>query len=169
MRDLYNIGKITGTFGLKGYLKIIENSNLNVDWNRVKEIYIFGINDKFIIENINTSKNTLKIKVKDIDDIQAAEQLVGRTIYVEEIPEIPLDKNEFLIKDLISCDVEFDKIYIGKVKDVNFQPKSEILIVVNSNEEEAMIPFIKEYIDYVDILNKKIYLKNIISGLIPWL
>ena len=56
---------------------------------------------------------------------------------------------------------------IGRVSNV-INGTSQDIIVISHNDNEAMIPFVKEFFSNVDIENNKIEI-NSIEGLIPWL
>ena len=77
-------------------------------------------------------------------------------------------ENEFFWFDLISCEVFEDDLKLGKVKDIHRYPLNDYLevetdfnLVERKLPKNFLIPHIfGDFIDKVDIENKKIFVKN---------
>ncbi len=126
------------------------------------------------IENIRNidlhAKNGAIAKFKGIEDRNSAEEVRGYNLLrgVEHSPS--LSEGEFWIDDLIGCSVYNDiKNYIGEVIDVTQNMANDNILIkkdINSveiagiKEKEFFIPLIDDYIDHIDITEKKIFLKK---------
>lgn len=121
------------------------------------------------------SKKTKKsefslIKFKNVDDRNAAENLRGKNIYrkEEDTPELGVD--HYWQDDLIGCLVYTNGgQHIGRVIDVLENLANNVIVVKVEGkkaeeiirQEQILVPFVRDYIDKVDIKNSKIQIKNI--------
>ena len=85
----------------------------------------------------------------------------GEDVFIKK-EDIKVD--DYFDEDLIDLEVFSKDKYIGKVKSILKGVKNDNLIVDN-NGIKNLIPNIKEFIEKVDLENKKIYIKEI-EGLI---
>ena len=156
-----SIGKIMNFFGIKGEAKV-GYSNLN-QIKSAKKIHMKDSDSKELeIENIRFSKNFAIVKFKGINDINSLIQYKGQRIFIskEELSK-KLEKDEFLIDDLIGCAVfESDK-KIGTVESVSSSSGQDILNIKNTLGQIKQVPFVNEFFPDVDIKNKKIAIKPI--------
>ena len=77
-----------------------------------------------------------------------------------------LEKDEFLIQDLIGCAVfNTENEKIGTVTNISTNSSQDLLNIKNLIGQEFLVPFVKEFFPDVDIKNKKITIKPI-EGLI---
>ena len=97
---------------------------------------------------------------KDINEVQ---KYVGMSLYVD-IDEVR-EEGEIYYDDLIDCKVIVNNEVIGIVTDVMEVPQGEILRVKKQNGKTALIPYVDEFIENVDI-NKKEIVVNPIEGLL---
>ena len=73
-----------------------------------------------------------------------------------------LDKNEFLIRDLIGCVVyNENNEKIGEVTDISNNSSTDLLNIKNTIGKIDIVPFVDEFFPVVDIENKKIIIKPI--------
>lgn len=111
------------------------------------------------------------IKFKGIDSRNNAENLKGKSIF-RSIKDSPmLKKNQYWIDDIAGCVVYTkDDIIIGTVIDVEKFAANDNLVIKVENKnlniectdnDTFYIPVIEDYIESVDLKNKKIILKKI--------
>ena len=77
-----NIGRIVKPQGLKGEVKLQLSTNNLAVFNNLKEIYIGNSSAK--IEHLRLKGNFVYIKLKGIDDIDKAELLRGKEVYIDK-------------------------------------------------------------------------------------
>ena len=75
-----------------------------------------------------------------------------------------LNKDEYLNSDLVGLNVYVDNKNIGIVKRIDKYPAHDI-IVIKGISREYMVPYVKEFVNEIDLGNKKIIINNI-EGLI---
>ena len=148
------LGKIVNTHGLKGEIRIISDF-------KYKD-YVFKINNpvyinnkKNLIKSYRKHKNYDMIVLDGIDSIDLALDVKGLNIYV--------DRNDYnfplLNEDLIGLAVYNNEEYKGKVVEILKGVKYDLLVI--EGIKKHMVPNIPEFIEKVDLNNKKIFIKYI--------
>ena len=150
--DYIVVGKILNTHGIKGWL-IIKSYTYPIE--NVFE-YNLSINKENVIQRLKISEHRflpkkIIIKIESTDTINDAEQYVKHDIFVLK-KDLPVtDGNEYYWHQLIGRQVfNENNLKIGFVKSI-FSTKSNDVLVINKhlegkNEEEILIPFIKDYV-----------------------
>ena len=171
------IGIIGKAYGLKGEVVI----KLLTDYpNTIKRgmplFFDESCAEKIEVENIKcleskSSKDFFIIKFWGINKRDLAEELKGRYVFRSGKNMPLLKKNQYWIDDIIGCRVyAADDTFIGVVLDVEKHVSNDNLIVKLENdkldikgikEDVFYIPVIKDYIEFIDLDNKRIVLKRI--------
>ena len=174
-KDLRIVGIISKPHGIHG--EVILNLITDYPYSIAKGtiLYTDDENEKYFevesIRNIDLNiKNSAIIKFKNIENRDDARKIKGLNLFRDESFAPILQEEEFWIDDLIGCSVYTkENGYIGKVKDVAQNLANDnILIKRDANsiaingikDSEFFIPLIDEYIDSIDIKEKKIILKK---------
>ena len=110
-----------------------------------------------IINSYRVHKNYDMVTFKNINDINLVLPYKGENIYIKRSD---INSDIYLLEDLIGLDVYDNEKLIGNVDDILKNKLYDILVVGKS-----MIPNIPEFIEKIDIINKRINIKNI-KGLI---
>lgn len=133
------IGKISGCFGVKGWLKIFSYSNPRDNITTYKSWII----DNKIFDSVQAKKQGKLIvaKLEGIDDKDTALAMIGQKIEIDTQQLVQLNKNEFYWRDLIGLDV-------SNTKDVNFGTLESILetgahnVIFVKGNRQRVIPFL---------------------------
>lgn len=92
-----------------------------------------------------------------IDDRTVAEQLKGIELSADVDPlELPDDPDEFYDHQLIGLKVLHSGEIIGQVDQVLHLPAQDLLAVIKSDGSEVLIPFVKQIVPEVDLVNKNL-------------
>lgn len=160
MNYLY-IGKLVNTHGIKGKVRLLSKFRYK-DKVFVKgfKVYVGKDKEEFEIEKYRVHKNFDMLVFKDNYDINKVEYLKGSLVYINK-DDLHLDDDTFLSIDLIGFNVIIDNKNIGIIKEVLDTPANEVLVLDNN----VMIPYVKDFIDNINIKEKIITIKNI-KGLI---
>lgn len=160
MNYLY-IGKLVNTHGIKGEVRLLSKFRYK-DKVFVKgfKVYVGKDKEEFEIEKYRVHKNYDMLVFKDNYDINKVEYLKGFLVYINK-DDLHLDDDTFLSIDLIGFNVIIDNKNIGIIKEVLDTPANEVLVLDNN----VMIPYVKDFIDNINIKEKTITIKNI-KGLI---
>lgn len=162
MEKKYYIGEIVNTQGIKGEIRVVLFEGYDNNFENFKFFYIDG--EKYEIEKFRFKKNLLILKLKGLDDINDAELLIKKKLYLFK-NDIKLEDNEFLIDEVIGFDVYYNDDKIGIIKDIDLKSTSQGVIVIGNGKETFMVPLHLNFIKKRDMENKCMYLKNI-EGLI---
>ena len=158
-----SIGKITNFFGIKGEAKVgYDNEN---QIKKAKVVYMLDDKSKaeLKIKSIRFHKNFAIMKFEEIDDINDLLQFKGQRLFVEKQAALKqLEKDEYLIQDLIGCIVYDEKgEKLGEVVNISTNSSQDLLNIKNGFGQISLVPFVNEFFPNVDIKNKKIIIKPI--------
>lgn len=152
-KEYLECGKIINTHGIAGAVKL-------ECWCDSPEV-LAGLKRLFLAEGqgykeykVLTSsvfKSFVIAKLGCIADIDAAQTLVGQTVYACR-GEIALDEGDNFIADLIGLEVKdaSDGHVYGRLKDVINAGASDIY-VIETPEGERMMPAVDEFVNKIDL------------------
>ncbi|ANE74522.1 ribosome maturation factor RimM [Dickeya solani] len=159
------LGKMGSTYGIKGWLRVFSSTE---DAESIFDYQPWFIRNKGLwqpieIESWRHHNQDLVIKIKDIDDRDAANLLTNCEIVVDSAQLPELGEDDYYWKDLIGCDVVTVGGYeLGKVIDM-METGSNDVLVVRANLKDAygvkerLIPFLTEQvIKHVDLSTHRI-------------
>ncbi len=156
------VGKIVGTFGIKGELKLYSESDFieerltpgNVLYLKRKETF-----EPVIIDKARLHKNNYMISINGYTNINDVLEYVGLSLYVDTEKAKPLNEGEYYCDELIGLDVfNQNQELIGKVIDVLEIPTYKLL-EVKDNKKIFLVPFIDEFI--LEVEEDKIIIEEI--------
>ena len=157
----FYVGKIVKTHGLKGEVTLrIDNEQ----FDEIEELnyFLLDINDKLIpyfVENITFHSNKSFVLFQDLKTLEAANQLVGKSVYLplDLLPE--KEGNDFYSHDVVDfLVIDEEKGELGKVQEIIEYP-TQSLIQILINGKEVLIPIHDDIIQDVNREEKKIYIK----------
>lgn len=160
---LISIGKILNFHGIKGEVKMGFTAGKENVIKSLKKAYLF-VDDKKIeldVEYVRFHKNAALIKFKQLGSINDVMQYKGLLVHIyEEDLKSSLEKDEYLISDLIGMDVfDTEGNNIGVVDVVGENKASNLICVKKPDLRTFMVPFVKELVPIVDLQNNKIVVK----------
>lgn len=158
------IGEIISTHGLKGELKIRSDFRYKESiFKKGFKLYINNRKEEVEINSYRKYKGFDVVTFVDRLDINDVLGFKGEKAYINK-DDLVLNENEFLDDQLIGLNCYDQKDLIGEVIEIINNGATDIF-VVNKNDKNYFIPYVKEFIDKIDIENKIIYINNI-KGLI---
>lgn len=96
------------------------------------------------------------LKLAGYDDVDTAKELVGFEFAVPESERVPLPEDQYYDWELEGCTVEVGNENIGKVKSVLKTGGAEILVVVDEENREQLIPLVDSIVVEIDPAGKRI-------------
>ena len=148
------IGKLVNTHALKGEVKIISNFEYK-DKAFVKGKHFYIDNEKVTINSYRHHKIFDMVTFKEYDYINDVLKFKGKKVYMDK-EELDLKKDDLLFSDYIGLDGYYNDKFIGKISDIIVNNGYKLFYVSGK-----YIPFNKEFIENVDIKNKKIIFKGV--------
>ena len=157
-KGYYLLGKIIRTHGYKGGLKAILDVDQPAEYSKLDMIFIEikGQLIPWMIENIHMENNKANLKLTDLNDMESAEKMVGKFIYlpVELLPK--LTGKKFYYHEVTGFRV-FDKNHgnLGVVDRIVELPNNP-LFAISNGQKEILLPVSDEIILRVDRRKKQI-------------
>ncbi|MDD2897577.1 MAG: ribosome maturation factor RimM [Desulfuromonadaceae bacterium] len=152
------VGKITGTHGIKGLLKVYSYSG-NIDSLQSAEtVFLKGKDGRFSeypIKSVTAHAGGFILGLGDFSDINQVLTFSGSELCLK-LSQLPVPgDNEYYWRDLIGLTVHTDQgIELGTLVDI-FETGSNDIYVVRGTSKEYLIPAIADVITHVDIAGKK--------------
>jgi len=136
--------------GIKGEVKAKYFPDQFADTSVVREAVVGG--KTMTVEKLRLDGNFIIIKLKGVDDRNAAELLRGQEVYVDEKNRPQLGEDRFYISDVIGCKLFADGNELGVVTDVIQNGGADIWEV--GGEKPFMFAYVEGVIIKYDIPNK---------------
>jgi 16S rRNA processing protein RimM len=166
----FEIGKVAGTHGIKGTLRVFPTTQDPARFELLKEVIIDlnGKRETLNILKVSYQKNMVLLTVKEIDDINEAEKYKNATILIPEEKALPLGENEYYTRDLYDMEVyTTDNEFLGTIIDILVTGANDVYVVKkpgNPEEKELLLPAIKDVVLSVSVADKKMIV-NLLGGL----
>lgn len=158
------IGTIVNTHGLKGEVKVLASTDFKEERYDPNNTVYVKIGDAFQpmkVKKYRIHKGFDLLTFEGLEDINLVEKYLKCDIYSEDFPVENLQNNEFHVNDLLDLDVIQNEIVRGKVKSITTFPQGDYLVVLTMENTSKLVPFRDEFVEKVDIDEKKIYIKDI--------
>jgi 16S rRNA processing protein RimM len=152
MNKYLECGTITNTHGIDGAVKSLSWCNSPEVLASFPAVYTeqLGVYRKLSVKSASVYKNMVIFTFDEVDSVEKATKLKGRTIYADR-EDFNLQEGEYFLADLIGLDVidaNTEKLY-GKVEGVNTNA-SQVLYEVKTELGIRLLPavdaFIKEIV-----------------------
>ncbi len=147
------IGYISRTHSFKGEIQISLDKKI-VSLTRGDFVFI-KIEGHFIpykIENLKGKQDEPVLTLEFITDYDTAYTLVGKEIYADIEEQLEDAEITFIGFDLVDKQLST----IGTIKDIMEMPQ-QIMLVVDYNDKECYIPLAEDFIDYISLETKEIW------------
>ena len=162
-KDWLVIGIITSSHGVEGKLNIKSLSDFRERFTQPGKRWIQKHDEEPILYNLisgfqKPGKDSFIISLEGITNRDAADNL-RKCKFLVRSNDIPkLKNNEFHLNQLHDLDV---KLYIdseikiiGRVVDLITENNNLLVIKLNQNNKNVLVPFVKEIVTTIDIKNK---------------
>lgn len=168
--ELLTSGKIIDVFSLDGTFKVLSSTKFGKErYQKGNKIFLVSQDGEEVIEvTVESYRKNGEIDYIKTSEFNSKEQSLekrGFFVKVKKDNSI-LSKGEFFYCDLENCDVyDENGKCIGKVKKVEEYPAQITLRVRHTSGKDFFVPYIKEFIKDVDIVNHKIVI-NFMEGML---
>ena len=151
-KEYLECGKIVSTHGVAGELKVQPWCDSPSDLEKIKKMYLDDKGKVSIDTVVRPHKNMVLIKVQGITNIEQAQQMRGKILYIHR-NDMALEDGEFFIQDILGLtviDVDTKDVY-GKIVDVTQTGANDVYHIEFANGDIKLIPVIDEVIISTDI------------------
>ena len=161
--DWLLIGIITSSHGVSGKLNIKSLSDFKERFTKPGRRWIQKNNEEPIPYKLlsgfqKPGKDSFIISLEGIQDRNEADNLKQYKLLVKSNDMPQLKENEFHLNQLLDLEVKLyveNKIeVIGKVVDLITENNNLIVVRLNQNNRNVLIPFVKEIVTTIDKKNK---------------
>ncbi|MDD5944433.1 MAG: ribosome maturation factor RimM [Clostridia bacterium] len=167
MDSYFEIGKIAGTHGIKGTLKVFPTTDTPERFELLKEVILDVNNEKKVckIAKVAYHKNFVLLTLKEYNDINQVEGFKNGRILIPESEALPLEENEYYTRDLYDMEVYTeDNEYLGRLNEVYTTGANDVYGVVDKEGKELLLPAIKQCILNVNVPERKMTVR-LLEGL----
>lgn len=147
MEDMFRVGVIASTHGLKGEVKVFPTTDDKNRFKSLRKCYIRTKNGDIEVEKASCKffKNMAILSFKGYEDINLIEKYKGCDLYVDREDAVPLSEGEYYIADVIGADiVDEDKNKIGTLEEVMQTGANDVFVVKTVDGGELLIPVISD-------------------------
>lgn len=168
MQDLFRVGVIANTHGVRGEVKVFPTTDAPERFKKLKNVILDAKREKITLEiqEAKFFKNLVILKFKGIDNINDIEKYKGCDLLVTRENATPLNEGEYYIADLLEMVVvDEDGNELGAMYDVLQTGANDVFVVkLNNSEKELLLPNIPDCVLNVDTNEKKITV-HVMDGL----
>lgn len=158
-KEFLEIGKVVGTHGVRGMVRIQPWSDDGEFLTGFKKFYLDNGKTKIEMSKIAPHGNVVIAAVKGVDSIEDAENLRGQVLYIKR-DDAHLPEGRYFVSEIIGTqvfDADTDKI-LGVLSEVSPTGANDVWHI-KSGDKEYLVPAIPDVIVNVDIDNDKIIIR----------
>jgi 16S rRNA processing protein RimM len=159
-KNLVSCGKVLKPHGLKGELCIALYADSPFFLDSLGRLYLQKEGQKprpFRLLSWRPHQNKVLVFFENIIGRDQAEEWRGAEVLVREKDLPPKDEGEVYLYELLDCRVYLpDGGFLGVLKDVQVHSGSEVWVIITDNEEEVLFPANEEFVEDVDLTQKRI-------------
>lgn len=165
--ECYQLGYVIRKHGLDGAVNIHLDVDNPESYKNLESVFV-EINQKlvpFFIEDIQIKNNKAVVYFEDVADVEAAESLKSKALYLPLSVLPPLGKGQFYYHEVMGYSMhDQQQGLVGVLKDIYESPKQD-LMSVDCKGKEVLVPVTDDIITSVDHEAAIIYV-NLPEGLL---
>lgn len=163
--EYVKIGKIVNTHGIKGELRI--RSDFEYKDRVFKKGFILYIGNEKNKEEINTYRHHKEFEMVtfiEYNNINQVLKYLKEDVFINK-DDLNLNSDEYLEEELIGFSVVENEQKVGEVIDIKKTSPTNKIMEITYNGKKVLLPYHKDFIQKLDLQNKKIEVK-LIKGMI---
>ncbi|AJE04176.1 ribosome maturation factor RimM [Geobacter pickeringii] len=153
-KELLLLGKIVGTHGIRGQLKVVPFSGEHETILSLKTVMLKGMDgrmDEFEVAAASPHRNVVLLTLKPYTDINEVLRLVGRELYARRDQFPALAEGEYYWCDLVGLAVRCeDGTDLGRVAEIISTGGNDVYVVRGAGRE-YLIPAVEEIVTAIDL------------------
>ena len=152
MKQFLETGKITGTHGLKGEVRVQSWADSPEFMTQFRELYLDRGAKKIEITAARVHKNMLIMKIRGIDSMDEADKLREKVLYISRY-DVELDEGTYFIQDLIGLNVLDDDTgeRIGRLDDVSETGANDVYHIRTDDGRVYLIPAVPDVVRDISV------------------
>lgn len=152
MEQFLKTGKIVGTHGIKGEMRVEPWCDSPEFLKNLKNLYFDQGKQKVAVKSSRVHKNLVLLTVEGVDSIEQADLLRGKVLYLDR-GDVKLEEGQTFIEDLIGLTVrdgETGRVY-GKITEVFATGANDVYRIKHEAGAEYLFPAVKHMIKETDL------------------
>ncbi|WP_042223791.1 ribosome maturation factor RimM [Oceanobacillus manasiensis] len=161
--EMYNIGKIVNTHGIRGEVKVVRISDFEERFAVGNQVFV--VKDKaepvaLTIAAHRIHKGFDLLQFEDYANINDVEHFKGSYLKISEEQLTELDSDEYYYHEIIGCDVvTASGESLGVIKEILSPGANDVWVVKRPKEKDLLIPYIDDVVKEVSIQDKKVVIE----------
>ncbi|GKQ42582.1 ribosome maturation factor RimM [Companilactobacillus sp. RD055328] len=157
MEKLYNVGKIVGTHGIKGEVKIMSITDFPEQrYQKGNTLFLEDETQPMEIQSVRVHKGMYLIKFAEVKDLTEAEKYRNKILKATRQAD-DLGEREFYYSDIIGLTVVDNNLgELGKVSEIMSPGANDVWVVKSKKYKEVLIPYIPSVVLNVDLEDGKV-------------
>ncbi|WP_028782764.1 ribosome maturation factor RimM [Thalassobacillus devorans] len=164
-QQMYNVGKVINTHGIKGEVKVMRITDFDERFQPGEPLYWMkdgGKPEKLIVSGHRNHKGFDLLTFEGLPTINDVEHLKGGILQIREEQLSDLEEGEFYFHEIIGCRVILeDGTELGKVKEILTPGANDVWVVEREGKPDALIPYIEDVVKKVDLEEERIVIDPI--------
>lgn len=151
-KQFLEAGKIVTTHGIAGEVRVQSWCDDGV-LTGLSRLYFDGGRQMLRVESARPHKNIIILKLEGIDDMNTAQQMRGRVLYLNR-DDLELEADTYFIQDLIGCtvaDYHDPSVVYGVIRDVTQTGANDVYHIETGEKKILLAPVIPDVVKNVDI------------------
>ncbi|MFD1484375.1 ribosome maturation factor RimM [Lacticaseibacillus baoqingensis] len=157
MPELYHVGNIVNTHGIRGEVRVIATtdfpekrfapgSQLVIDTTPVTPV---------VVAASRKHKDFILVRFEGYDDINQVETFKGHTLNVTQAQQQPLEDGSYYYRDLIGLHVIDQHDHeLGVVTEILSPGANDVWVIPRPGKSDVLLPFLKSVVLQIDVANK---------------
>ncbi len=158
------IGTITKPHGIKGALRVKTDSDFKEErYKKGNTLYIQHKNqfETVTVDGFFTKGSLDVVSFEGFNDIAQVEKYRSNTLFIDSDNREPLEEDAYYYNDLIGLNAYVSGEKIGVVIEVKDMPQSALLRIETEEGTVKPVPFMKIFIESVDMESRSIYIREV--------
>ncbi len=157
-KEFLEVGKVVGTHGVRGTLRLQPWSDDSSFLEKIKSVYLTD-KTKMDIVSAKAHGNITLLNIKGVDSIEKAETLRNKVLLIRR-DDAKLEEGRYFVDELISCKVFDEKSgkELGVISDVSVTGANDVWHIEKDGKEH-LIPAIDDVVVSVNIDEEKVVIR----------
>jgi 16S rRNA processing protein RimM len=148
------VGRVGRPHGLDGGFTVADPTE-RIELLDPGRFVVVGEREMTVVARRGTPEHPIVV-LEGLEDRSAAEALRGEPIAVPRAALGALEEGEFLVDDLVGCEVVDGERLVGRVRDVLLLPSADALEVERPGEDPLLVPLVSDAVRSVDTARRRV-------------
>ncbi|MCR3923363.1 MAG: ribosome maturation factor RimM, partial [Firmicutes bacterium] len=159
MEQMATIGKVIGTHGVKGNLKVQPFSDFPQRITTLARVFVGNDEASTVYKVLEAFVNGRfwVVRLESVTDMAMAEKLKGTMLMIPLTERVKLPANAYYLDQIIGLTVfTMDGLRLGEVKDVLKTGSNDVYVVQQDQGQDILIPALKTVVKNIDLENARV-------------